>query len=208
MTIAKRSKWLGRTLGAAGVLALGLTLPAAAHAGKALKRLSASVTAIDGNAILLPYTSTPGAVDNVAVFQQTLKIPSGTNVVYVTISGTGISDESDDGTALNCQVDGVNCLNGEGTPGPGSVAAIPPGWVIPLGSEYWNTGVGLTGFNYQWCAPITKGTHTITIYGASAFGYGDQYLEAVQVFVDANKIGSGGSACGTYSTPNPSLSPD
>jgi hypothetical protein len=208
MRNAKSSKWLRWLMGASGALALGLSLPAAAHAGKALKRLSASVTAIDGKAILLPYTSIPGAADNVAVYQQTLKIPGGTNVVYVTLSGTGLSDGDDDGIALNCQVDGVNCLNGEGTPGTGSVSAIPPGWVIPLGSEYNGYGFGLTGITYQWCAPITKGTHTITIYGASAFGYYDEYLEAVHVFVDANKVGSDGSACGSYATPNAVDSPD
>jgi hypothetical protein len=221
MIMAKKSKWLDRALGAAGVLALGLTFPAVAHAGKALARLSAMNTAIDGKAIYLPLGSPalnspapPNAPGGIQIYSNTLNA-AGDNVIYVTISATGLTDNICDGIALNCQVDGVPCVNGNGVPGTGTVAGIPNGWVIPLGDEFDCTGdLGDTGVNFQFCAPLgkTKGNvHTITLNAASAFGYGDAYLEAVHVYVDGNKISgknNSQNACGTYSTPNPTTSPD
>jgi hypothetical protein len=207
---------------AALVLCAGLVAtPTVASAGKALARLSAMNTAIDGNAILLPSSSpavnspappnTPGGIQ---IYSNTLKMPSD-NVVYVTVSATGITDSSCDGIALNCQIDGVPCLNGNGTPGSGTVVGIPAGWVIPLGDEFDCLGdLGDTGFQFQFCAPLPKvknDMHTVSLYAASAFGDGDAYLEAVHVYVDANKIkgkNNAQDACGTYATPNSATSPD
>lgn len=215
MATKVRSKWLGIALGSAGLLALGLSFPAAAHAGKALARLSAVQTGVDGNAILLPSSNpaydspappnTPGGIE---IYNNTLKMP-GDNVAYLTISATGIVDDNCDAIALNCQIDGVPCLQGNGLQGGGSVAHIPAGWVIPLGDEYGCSGeLGATGVQFQFCAPLskTKGNmHTLSLYAASAFGSGDAYLEAVHVFVDANKIKGKNNfnACGTYPSPNP-----
>jgi hypothetical protein len=207
---------------AALMLCAGLVgTPTVASAGKALARLSAMNTAIDGKAIYLPSTSPalnspapPAAPGGIQFYSNTLKAP-GDNVIYVTVSATGLNQDTCDGIALNCQVDGVPCVNGNGVPGSGTVAGIPNGWVIPLGDEYDCLGeLGDTGFQFQFCAPLskTKGNlHTITLNAASAFGYGDAYLEAVHVYVDANKItgkGNAQNACGTYATPNAADSPD
>jgi hypothetical protein len=201
MSIATKSKWLTTALCAAGVLALGLTLPAAAHAGN-LKRLSAMTTAMDGNAILLPSGVEPGDAGVIEVYSNTVKVPGGQNVLYVTISANGLGDC--DGIALQCLVDGENCLQGTTDPD-----ILPPGWVVPLGNEYdGDSFFGLSGVNYQFCTPINKGNHNVQIFGATEFGDCNTYLEAVHVFVDSSKIKGSENACGSYATPNPVNSPD
>jgi hypothetical protein len=92
--------------------------------------------------------------------------------------------------------------------GHGMVTFIQASRLTSLASKQSRDEFRLTAFNYQWCAPISKGNHTITIYGASAFGYFDEYLEAVHVFVDANKIKNADSRCAEYATPNAATSPD
>jgi hypothetical protein len=208
-------------LAAMGLCAGLVATPTVASAGKALARLSAMSTAVDGTAILLPFDqpavnspAPPAAPGGIQIYSNTVTA-AGDNVLYVTISATGLTDGDDDGIALNCQVDGVPCVN-EGTPGGGTVASIPAGWVIPLGNEFTGSGqvLGDTGFSFQFCAPISKtkkNLHTVTLNAASAFGYGDAYLEAVHVYVDGNKIKGKTNtedACGTYATPNSSTSPD
>jgi hypothetical protein len=199
--------------GKAVVLASLLTLaaPGITHAGPALTRLSAETTAIDGKVILLPQTTPPSA-GGIQIYNNTLKVPGGNNIMYVTFAASGLGSG---GIALNCQVDGANCLNGTGTAGTGSVASIPTGWVIPLGNEFdGDTFFGATGLGFQWCIPLTKtkgGSHSIALNAASAFGSSgqDEWLEAVSVFVDVNSIKAGTTnACGTYPTPNPVDSPD
>ncbi len=202
-----------RALLVGALLVTGLTISAPdAHAtgGKKVARFSAMYTAIDGSVILLPSTSTP-ASSPIEIYNNTIKIPNRSyNVVYVTIHASAFGFGQ--GIALNCQVDGIDCLNGTGTAGPGSVAAIPPGWVIPLGSEFTgSSGFGATGLSYEWCAPLSKtnkAMHTITINAADAFGTGDDWMEAVGVYIDANKVKEGADACSTYATPNPDTSPD
>jgi hypothetical protein len=76
------------------------------------------------------------------------------NVMFVSIFATGITDCDDDGIALNCKIDGANCVPGVGTAGTGSVADIPAGWVIALGDEFGGYGdLGDTGLSFRFCAP-------------------------------------------------------
>src|SRR5712692_2872438 len=76
------------------------------------------------------------------------------NVMFVSIFATGITDCEDDGIALNCKIDGANCVPGVGTAGTGSVADIPAGWVIALGDEFCGYGdLGDTGLSFRFCAP-------------------------------------------------------
>jgi hypothetical protein len=124
--------------------------------------------------------------------------------VYVTISGEGLG--LCDGIALKCQVDGVNCVLGNGTPGTG----LPSGWVVPLGNEFdGDSDFGLSGVNFQWCSQIEKtkkNIHTVKIFGATEFGDCNTWLEAVHVYIDTNQIktkDNGANACGTFATPNP-----
>ena len=200
------------------VFAAGGLAPTSAHAGKALTRLSAEATGIDGTVTDVPPTASPSTPASfVVLYSNSVKVPANVaadppdNVIYVTIVGTAFSGGN--GFALNCQVDGANCLAGTGTAGTGSVAAIPAGWIIPLGNEFsGGSGFGDTGFSYQWCAAISKSkknVHSVVINAASAFGGSDAFIEAVQVFVDSNRINTrDGNVCGTYPTPNSISSPD
>lgn len=190
---------------------IALAIPRLANAGNALIRLSAETTASDGKVILLPLAKTP-ATGGIEIYNNSLKVPNGNNVMYITFSATGLGNGG--GIALNCQVDGANCFNGTGAAGTGSVASIPKGWVIPLGNEYdGDTAFGATGLGYQFCIPLSKtknNTHSIVLNAASAFGFStqDEWLEAVSVFVDVNGVTGGTNACGTYPTPNSTDSPD
>jgi hypothetical protein len=205
-----RRAWGVSVLVLAGLCGGLIVAPIGAHAFKQLTRVSARNTAIDGKAILLPSGVDPGDAGQIQIYSNSGATPAGDNVLYVTISGEGLG--TCNGIALLCQVDGVNCLTGTGTPGPGSVSAIPSGWVIPLGDEFdGNASFGLTGVNFQWCAKLAKkpqNIHSIKIFGATAFGGCDTFLEGVHVYVDTNKIPSASNACSTYTTPNPALSPD
>src|SRR5512135_2588548 len=87
-----------------------MALPSGALAGNSLTRLSAQYTAVDGNVIGIPTTATPAGGPE-QIYSNSLKVPNGNNVMYVTIQASGFSDAGGD-IALNCQVDGVNCLNG------------------------------------------------------------------------------------------------
>lgn len=194
----------------AALAILMFSLPTSAIAG-GITRLSAMYTAIDGNVIAFSNTATP-ASGAIQIYNNSLKAPASNNVMYVTIQASELGEGQ--GIALNCQVDGKNCLNGTGTAGTGSVAAIPAGWVIPLGNEFAGGSIhGATGLGYQWCAPLGKtkgGIHTVVINAAPAFG-GFEWMEAVSVFVDVSNIATNGgaaNACGTYPTPSSGTSPD
>lgn len=196
-------------------LAFSIAAPRAAHAGKQLTRLSAEVTAIDGHAILLPSGVKPKDAGVIEIYSNEGQIPASDTVVYVTISGEGLTDCIGEGIALLCQVDGANCVAGDATPGSGLVSQIPSGWVIPLGNEFdGDEELGLTGVNFQWCKQIEKtkkNKHTVKIFAASAFGKCNTFLEGVHIYVDTNQIkttGNGANACGTIPTPNPVTSPD
>jgi hypothetical protein len=172
-----------------------------------MSRLSAQNTAIDGTAILLPSGVAPGDPGQITIYTNTLTLPKRDNTLYITVSGEGLG--SCDGIALNCQVDGTNCLSGTGTPGIGNVIAIPSGWVIPLGNEFAGGGsFGLTGLNFQFCAPTTQGSHTITLNAASSFGDCDTFIEGLHVYVDSNHIADAADRCASYPTPNSAGSPD
>jgi hypothetical protein len=151
----------------------------------------------------LPTGVSPGDAGVIQLYSNTVKVPSGSNVLYVTISGNGLGDC--DGIAIQCLVDGVNCLQGNTDPD-----ILPDGWVVPLGDEYGSdSDFGLSGLNYQFCTPIRKGNHTIQLFGATEFGDCNTYIEALHVFVDSSKIGGNAeNACGSYPTPNPVDSPD
>jgi len=191
-----------------------MALPTGALAGGGLTRLSAQYTAVDGNVIGIPSTATPAGGPE-QIYSNTLKVPNGNNVMYVTIQASGFGDAGGD-IALNCQVDGTNCLSGKGTAGTGSVSSIPTGWVIPLGSEFGSgVALGATGLGYQWCIPLSKtkqGMHSVVINAGNAFGFATAWMEAVSVFVDVNNVQTSKSgtsnACGVYATPFSTTSPD
>lgn len=209
----RMKKWWSKAtiLAFAGTL---MALPTGVLAGGGLTRLSAQYTAVDGNVIGIPSTATPAGGPE-KIYSNTLRVPNGNNVMYVTIQASGFGDAGAD-IALNCQVDGTNCLPGKGTAGTGSVSAIPTGWVIPLGSEFGSgVALGATGLGYQWCIPLSKtkgGTHTVVINAGNAFGSVTAWMEGVSVFVDVNNVQvskSGTSnACGVYATPFSTTSPD
>jgi hypothetical protein len=191
---------------AAGAFAIFASISTSARADnkeadRELSRLSAQNTAIDGTAILLPSGVEPGDPGVITIYSNTVTIPKRDNTVYVTISGNGLG--FCDGIAVNCKVDGTDCL-------PGSAGTVvPSGWVVPLGDEFGSDGdFGLSGLNYTFCAPITKGSHTITLNAATEFGDCATFIEALHVYVDSNRITSTPDACGTYANPNSIASPD
>lgn len=72
-----------------------------------------------------------------------------------------------------------------------------------------------TGLSFRFCAPIKseKSKHEVVLNASSAFGFCNSFMEAVHIYVEASKIRSGekgspNNACGTYTTPNPTTSPD
>jgi hypothetical protein len=198
---------------AAGAFAMFASISTRAMADKdkqrdrEMSRLSAQYTAVDGNAILLPSGTIPGDAGQIEIYSNTLTVPKRDNTLYVSVFGEGLG--TCDGFAFLCQVDGVNCVQGNALPGPGLVAAIPPGWVIPLGNEFESgDDFGLTGFSFQFCAPTTQGSHSIAIHAASSFGSCDTFIEGLHVYVDSNHISDAADRCATYATPNPATSPD
>lgn len=79
--------------------------------------------------------------------------------MFVSIFATGITDYDDDGIALNCKIDGANCVPGVGTAGTGSVADIPAGWVIALGDEFGGYGdLSDTGLSFVLRTPRLRRT--------------------------------------------------
>jgi hypothetical protein len=208
MVKLKGLKGFGVVAGALGLFAAGFMVPGNAHAGKALTRLAASVTANDGNAIDLPPVTPAAGPTN--VYTASLKVPPGNNVAYVTVSGTGLG--GCDGIAINCQIDGVNCFTGIGATGfPTTSGDVPAGWVVPNGNEFGTDSTyGLNALNYTFCAPITKGTHVFTVNAATELGDCDTFIEALSTYVDVNKIATTTpvNVCGSYATPNPVVSPD
>lgn len=192
---------------AMGVVAICASIPTNAMAGSELTRLSAQNTAIDGKAILLPSGVDPGDAGAITIYSNTVKVSKGDNTLYVTVSGTALG--SCDGVSIDCTVDGTECLNGNGEPGfPHNSVGVPNGWVDAAGGDFFDGSFGLTGMGYQFCAPVTKGSHTIKLHAATQIGDCNTYIEALSVYVDENRIDKAADACGTYATPNPANSPD
>jgi hypothetical protein len=213
--IARLTKWIG----IAG-LALLWCAPAteAQNTTAVLRRVIAQTTANDGNLIALFDTSTGtpiGPLDGgVNIFSNTVAIPAGPNVMYITFAGTAFGPECGSVT-LKCEVDGADCVFGQENFFVTTLTG-ETGWVQPAGTaapqefQDIDRAWGESNANYSWCLPIGPGTHQIDL-AAAAFDILDPdegicegtALENVTVYVDVSKVPDPSMACTSYATPNP-----
>lgn len=203
-----------------GLLTLGIWTPSEGwgpSTGGPLRRLSADFKNFDNtetSTIVGVYPNSSGSVpgdDGTLVYQKTVYVPSGENVLYITISATA---DTHDGAALwlNCRVDGADC-----NPGAGGAAVTPAGYValnkLPAPEAATNCNDGGGGFgdchdnsiNYTWCTPIAYGTRTVELrLATSRAGLGQVSFRTAHFYIDSNQIS--GNAC-VQAEPLPGESP-
>jgi hypothetical protein len=190
------------------VAALGMLLlaamwmPHSASAANELRRLAADPKFFgpgeESSTILEP----PGEV----IYDKTVFVPGGANVLYLTISTTG---DTHDGAAgcFTALVDGVFFnAGGQGAARcAGNGLTNVPGWIalvkLPDGGANCNDGGGGGGdchdnsITYQWCTPIEHGTHDVQVRMATNSAGKRVFIEQAFFYVDASRI-QRGTACG------------
>jgi hypothetical protein len=166
----KRGRTTILLLGLAGLLTVGLGMPAAVQAAaptQDLVRLSGDFKNFDGT----ETTASP----SVNVFSKSVLVPAVMTALYITTSATG--DTTGEGTVLElrCQVDASDCH--------------PSGY---LAFQKQPTTRRDNGIYHTWCIGITPPTSpttkTVTI-DMQATG-GEVALEAAHLFVDASDLAS------------------
>jgi len=167
-----------------GAVALTLTLPTVARAQN-VRRLSAQFFQFSGNETQASSSDTVSADNGVKIYDHTVKVPAGNNVLYVTLSGTGDVNGANVASWFTCLVDGNFCNSGV------TFATSTAGWIALQGGS--NTQHD-NNINYTWCTPITKGNHEITLRMASNGG-GTVFIEAAHFFIDVSKVADKNAAC-------------
>jgi hypothetical protein len=199
---------------AVALLVSGVGMPRDASAqGGPILRLAADFKNFDGTESFTAVGVDPVAgTDGVPVFQKTIFVPAGTNVLYVTVSTTG---DTHDGAALwlSCRVNGAAC-----NPGFGGAGGTPGGWVNLNKHKNW---IGLTGvlngdggggggdahdnsIHYTWCTKFAGGAPARVEVRLASSGSTDEtsgfagppnvFFEAAHFFIDASRI-TGNNAC-------------
>jgi hypothetical protein len=186
-----------------GILLLAaMWIPATAGAGDQIHRLAADPKFFGEFEEASTIVEPPG----LAIYDKTVFVPGDANVLYLTMSTTG---DTHDGAAscFTALVDG-NFFN-PGGQGAARCAANGtmnvPGWVAlikePDGGTNCNDGGGGGGdchdnaTQYQWCTPISRGTHSVQVRMATNSAGKTVFIEQAFFYVDASRIKSG-SACG------------
>ena len=91
-----------------GAVALALTLPTVARAQN-VRRLSAQFFKFDHSEF---STSTTASNNGLLIYDKTVKVPAGNNVLYVTLSGTGDVNGTNVSSWFTCLIDGDFCNSG------------------------------------------------------------------------------------------------
>jgi hypothetical protein len=174
---------------------------APAHAGEQATIVGSGSAATGGfgSAFALPKTLDPFATPGVTIVNQTVKVPGGSKVMYISVSAVAFSTNSTGGFAWECLLDGVKCNSGFTQDSDGD--NLPSGWfealsLVGLG-ESFPEPLGPTAITYQWCATIDKtktNLHTVKIQAANdAEWFGSTatnqtiFLEGVQWKIEANQ---------------------
>jgi len=183
------------------LLLAAMWMPPSATAAGELRRLAADPKffGTESSTILEP----PGAV----IYDKTVFVPGGSNVLYLTISTTGDSHQGAagcftalvDGAFFNAGRQGAARCAGNGTTNvPGWIALIK----LPDGGTNCDDGGGGGGdchdnaIHYQWCTPIDHGPHNVQVRMATNSAGKRVFIEQAFFYVDASRIKRGGSACG------------
>jgi hypothetical protein len=202
-----RHRTFGPATIAVAALVIAVALPLIAHATH-LRRLAANFTAFDGLEVstdcgIAATSACPSAP--LTIYNKTVTVPLGNNVIYVTLSATG---DSHGGAAvlLRCLVDGSAC--------GGTTFAGGAGWIRlqktpDAYSDNCNDGGGGGGdchdnsITYTWCKSVGTGTRTVKLQLASSDEFDRVFMEGVSVYVDVNSIAGSSSKCAEYETPDP-----
>lgn len=149
-------------------------------------------------------------VGGIAIYNQTVLVPTGHNVLFISLSTTGDTHEGA-ASCFTAKVDGVFANPG----GQGAArctdagATQVPGWVnlqkmtVPTGgSDNCNDGPGGAGdchdnnINYVWCAPTQQGKHDVEIRMATDTEGKFVFIEQAHFNVDSAQLSTAfGKAC-------------
>ncbi len=205
---------------AAVVAALLVVLPVGeaesqdASTGGPLHRLAADYADFGGSESAteaVPNTAgDPTDPGGIVVYHKRVRVPSGHNVLYVTISTTG---DTHDGAAscFSATVDDATFMPfNVGQQGAARCAdgAQAPGWIallkLPESVEVTNCDDGGGGSGdchdnsiyYTWCTRTAPGLHEVKVHMASSMSGSLVFIENSHFFVDSNRIR--GNACEAF----------
>ena len=192
------------------LLAAAIWVPASATAGDELHRLAADPKFHGPHQEAATNAEPPG----MSIYDKTVFVPRGANVLYLTISTTGDTHGGAagcftalaDGKFFNAGGQGAARCSLDGT-------VDVPGWValvkLPAatgGAPNCNDGGGGAGdchdnsIHYEWCTPITPGAHAVQVRMATSGTGKTAFIEQAFFYVDASRI-KRGTACGVAVRP-------
>ena len=151
-----------------------------------LNRLSAEFKYFDGVNIAQTTATPPGML----VYSKSVFVPSAPidqNVMYVTISATGVNQGPNAAAWFRCEIDGAPC-----NPGITPVAGAPAGWIALLREP---SILPDNAVNYTWCMKQPSGTHTVQIRMASSQAGAVVAIEGAHFYIDSNRITTATGGC-------------
>ena len=151
-----------------------------------MNRLSAEFKHFDGATISQTTLAPPG----ILVYSKSVFVPSApvdNNVMYVTISATGVNQGPNAAAWFRCEIDGAPC-----NPGITPVAASPAGWIALLKET---TILPDNAVNYTWCMKAQSGSHTVQIRMASSQPGATVAIEGAHFYIDSNRITTATGGC-------------
>ena len=151
-----------------------------------MNRLSAEFKHFDGATISQTTLTPPG----ILVYSKSVFVPSAPvdqNVMYVTISATGVNQGAGNAALFRCEIDGAPC-----NPGVAPLAAAPAGWIALLREQ---TILPDNAVNYTWCMKAQSGTHTVQVRMASSQANAVVAIEGAHFYIDSNRITTATGGC-------------
>jgi len=154
---------------------------------------------------------TRSQLSGIPVYTRTLKVPSGSNVIFATISATGDA-HGGAGSCFTALLDGKYFNPGAQGSGECADGQEVPGWVtllkIPAATDATNCNDGGGGpgdchdnaIHHEWCRTVTPGTHTVQIRMATTNSGNAAFIEQAFFYVDSAKMTSLG--CVQAATPS------
>ena len=143
-----------------------------------LNRLSAEFKHFDGT-----LSQTIAGPPGILIYSKSVFVPAtpvDNNTIYVTVSGTGVTQGPNAPAWFRCEVDGAPC-----NAGAGIVSGAPGGWVSLLRDT---SILPDNAMNYTWCMKTQPGTHTVQVRMATGQPGAVVAIEAAHFYIDSNKI--------------------
>jgi len=137
----------------------------------------------------------------IPVYQRTLTVPAGHNVIFATISATGDA-HGGAGSCFTALLDDKFFNPGRQGAGECADGQEVPGWVtllkIPAATDATNCNDGSGGpgdchdnaIYYQWCRKVTPGRHEVQIRMATTNSGNNAFIEQAFFYVDSAKMRS------------------